>query len=78
MEINHSPADRDPRSLQWVLESPDKFGEIILWESGEAEVSFAVIETSEVRAEHRDIASPTELEGVLTEVLRWVISSSEH
>ncbi|MFD7537626.1 hypothetical protein [Streptomyces sp. NPDC059819] len=78
MEINHSPADRDPRSLQWVLVNAAKFGEIILWESGEAEVSFAVIETIEVRAEHRDIASPTELEGVLTEVLRWVISSSAH
>ena len=77
MEINNSPVDRDPRSIQWILESSDKFGEIILWESGEAEVSFAVIETSEVRAEHRDIASPTELEDVLTEVLQWVISSSD-
>jgi hypothetical protein len=76
MEVNNSPTDRDPRSIQWILESSDKFGEIILWESGEAEISFAVIETSEVRAEHRNITSLMELEDVLTEVLEWVIGSS--
>ncbi|WP_420718791.1 immunity protein TriTu family protein [Streptomyces sp. TN58] len=77
MEINNSPVDRDLRSIQWILESSDKFGEIILWESGEAEVSFAVIETSEVRAEHRAITSRAELEDVLTEVLQWVIGSCD-
>ncbi|MGW9278518.1 immunity protein TriTu family protein [Embleya sp. NPDC055612] len=77
MEINYSPIDRDPRSLQWILESSDKFGEVILWESGEAEVSFAVIETSEVRVEHCDIESSMELENVLTQVLQWMISSSD-
>lgn len=75
MEINESPIDWNPRSIQWILEAPDRLGQIILWDGGEAEIDLAVIDTGEIRASHRDIGSSAELEDVLTGLLRWVVGS---
>ncbi|WP_329138317.1 hypothetical protein OG552_30345 [Streptomyces sp. NBC_01476] len=72
LEVNSSPEDRVKQSIQWVLEGPERIGEIILWETGEAEISFASIGTGEVRPEHRDIQTASELESALTAVFDWV------
>ncbi|GAA1717097.1 hypothetical protein GCM10009765_77030 [Fodinicola feengrottensis] len=71
VEINPSPKDRPKQSIQWVLEGPDRIGEIILWETGEAELSFASIKSGEIRPEHRSIKSASELEMALVAVLNW-------
>ncbi|GAA2502063.1 MULTISPECIES: hypothetical protein [Actinomycetes] len=76
VEVHIAPGDREKQSVQWMLESTERIGEIILWESGEAELSFAVIQTGEVRPEHRLIDSRSSLEEALDAVLDWVSSAS--
>lgn len=71
-EVSFAPRDREKQAIQWVLESSERIGEIILWDTGEAELSFASIETGEVRPEHRDIDGAAALEEALSAVFNWV------
>lgn len=71
-EVNASPTYWDKQSIWWRLEGDERMSAIILWDTGEAELSFALIETGEVRPEHRDIDGPAALEDALKAVLSWV------
>jgi hypothetical protein len=74
-EIEESPGDRNPRSIRWILESPEMMSQIILWEDGQSEFDLIDVATSEVRSEHRQIDSQQELDQVLKIVREWVIRS---
>ncbi|MER7131845.1 hypothetical protein [Streptosporangium saharense] len=45
---------------------------LVLWDTGEAELGFALVETGEVRPEHRDIDGPASPEDASKAVLDWV------
>jgi hypothetical protein len=74
-EIEESPGDRNPRSIRWVLESPEMMGQIILWEDGQSELDLIDVATAEVHSEHQQIDSQQELDRVLEIVREWVIRS---
>lgn len=71
-EVKTSPKNRPKQSIWWILEGDERMSEIVLWDTGEAELSFALIETGEIRPEHRDIDGPATLEDALKAVLDWV------
>ncbi|MFF4986661.1 hypothetical protein ACFY19_05700 [Streptosporangium saharense] len=71
-KVNSSPESRPKQCIWWALEGDERMSEIVLWDTGEAELSFALIETGEIRCEHRDIDGSPALEDALQAVLDWV------
>lgn len=74
LELKESPKDRDPRSVQMTLDGGARVGELVVWGNGMAELSYGDFETGVIRPEHRDIASPADLESALDALLEWSTS----
>ncbi|GLW12291.1 hypothetical protein Misp01_74190 [Microtetraspora sp. NBRC 13810] len=72
-EIEESPADRDPRSIRWILEGSEKMGQVILWTDGQAELDLVDAESGDVRSEHAQIEDREGMERALRIVRDWVL-----
>ncbi|MER7132166.1 immunity protein TriTu family protein [Streptosporangium saharense] len=73
--VNESPEDREPKSIRLIFDADRKLSEIVVWADGNAELSFADIDSREEFSRHCDIESMKDLEAALNVVLEWVVGS---
>ncbi|MGS2644637.1 immunity protein TriTu family protein [Streptosporangium sp. LJ11] len=76
LEINESPENRDPQSIQLIFDAAKKLSEIIVWTDGNAELSFADIDSGQITPEYRNIQSTQDLEAALNVTMGWVRGAS--
>jgi hypothetical protein len=72
LELNDSPEDRNPRSIQVILDGGARVGELIVWGNGMAELSYGNFDEGVITPEHRDIDSQADLDAALTALLAWM------
>ncbi|MFE5557926.1 hypothetical protein [Streptomyces sp. NPDC056544] len=61
VDLTESPEDYDPRSVQLILETDERLGELALWSNGMAELQVAEVASGDVVREHREITSHIDL-----------------
>ncbi|WP_327141156.1 immunity protein TriTu family protein [Nocardia sp. NBC_01327] len=72
LTVSKSPYDGRTKESAWFdLEDETKMGRIILWDTGECELELADIPSGEVTAQHRSIASETDLNEALNALVSW-------
>lgn len=70
--VEHAPADR-PKAAAWIdLTTATDIVRLTVWETGECEIQVAEIESGDVRTEHRDLRSDSELVEALDELVRGI------
>jgi hypothetical protein len=68
--FRESKDDREKPSAHLVLEHGERFVDLIVWDSGEVELSFGT--ANEPRDEHHDVDSFSELDELLTKLVEMV------
>jgi hypothetical protein len=61
MSLSHSPADHPKASMSLDMDSENSVGQIVVWDSGEAEIQYGDVATGQVEHVHRDLASREDL-----------------
>lgn len=75
IHVSRTPGDREKDSAHISLEKGDKFGELIVWTSGEVDCGRGVI-GGESSDEHFEIDDPLDLIPLLDSVFEAVVGSS--
>lgn len=57
VDLTESPEEYDPRSVQLILETDERLGELSVWSNGTAELQVAEVASGHVAREHREITS---------------------
>jgi hypothetical protein len=71
--IEHARAD-SPKAAAWVdLATATGIGRLTVWETGECEIQVAEIESGDVRTEHQDLQSDSELVEALDALVRGIV-----
>lgn len=71
-EFAESPPDRVKRSASVMIASSSRVGQLVLWDSGEAELTLGDVGADEVVAEHREITSRIGLRDATQTLLGWL------
>lgn len=73
LSINYGPADRDKRVARIDMDSPTRLVQLLLWDSGEAELLVAELEGDDdlIANEHLEITSRFGLVEALTSAVAW-------
>jgi hypothetical protein len=71
-EFNDSPSDRSKRSASVTLASPRRVGQLVVWETGEAELSLGDVGSDSVVEEHREITSQIGMQDATETLLGWL------
>ncbi|MFE3526488.1 hypothetical protein ACFXOD_33725 [Streptomyces sp. NPDC059161] len=70
--VQQSPDDGRPKTSAWMTVETDGYvAELIVWDSGEAELACADWASSQIREEHRDLRTPAELLDAIEALLEW-------
>jgi hypothetical protein len=72
IDYSESPQDRMKRSASLMIASSRRVGQLILWETGEAELSLGDISSSEVSEQHREITSRIGLIDAAETIIEWL------
>jgi hypothetical protein len=72
LKLDDSRADWKKGSLSLAIDGDDRLGLLTVWSTGEAELECAEIATGNVRREHRELASPPDLQGALQDLMKWL------
>lgn len=75
VEVTESPADRGKQSASMTITSAHRIGRIVLWDTGEAELSMADVASATVVEEHREITSEIGLRDATESLLAWLSDS---
>lgn len=70
------PEDAQKQSLTVVLDSPERFAQITVWETGEVELEFAEVASGETFHEHQQIADSPGLQEALDRLTDWTSGSA--
>ncbi len=62
-----SKDDRDKPSAHLLLQHDERFGEVIVWDSGEVELSFGTANATQ--DEHHEVDNPAELDELLANLV---------
>ena len=54
------------------MDSPQRMTELIIWDTGEAELEFADINTGRATPQHHQIAEPNDVDDLLARQLAWL------
>ena len=76
LELVDSPIDWSKRSSAFTAQSLARIGRFVVWDTGEAEVELAEVESGAVRQQHHEIGSAMQLDAVVGKVLSWVLDES--
>lgn len=63
--------------MRWILEGPERIGQVVIWGDGQAEIDLAEVGTGEVRTQHRRADDHDGLVAILESVLDWVVSQGD-
>jgi hypothetical protein len=75
VEFTESPADRDKLSAWVTITSARRIGQLVIWDTGEAELSMADVASARVAEEHREITSEIGLRDATETLLAWLSDS---
>lgn len=74
-EPGTSPADGRSKASTWVtLSTNARLATITVWDTGEAELDHADVESGQVRPEHRLLQTEGDLVNALSGLVQWVRS----
>jgi hypothetical protein len=71
-EFTESPADRGKLSASMTITSSRRIGRLVIWDTGEAELSMADVACATVAEEHREITSEIGLRDATETLLAWL------
>lgn len=71
-EFAESPPDRIKRSASVIVASSSRVSQLVVWDSGEAELTLGDVGDDEVVAEHREITSHIGLRDATQKLLGWL------
>lgn len=75
-EFSESPPDRVKRSASVMIASSSRVGQLVVWDTGEAELTLGEVGSDEVIEEHREITSHIGLQDATQTLLAWLEVSS--
>jgi hypothetical protein len=75
VEFTESPADRDKQSASLTITSPRRIGQLVVWDTGEAELSMGGVDSGTITEEHREITSVIGLQDATRALVAWVSES---
>ncbi|MFD4632775.1 hypothetical protein ACFVYR_13385 [Streptomyces sp. NPDC058284] len=74
-ELGTSPADGRSKASAWVtLSTNARLATITIWDTGEAELDHADVESGQVRPEHRLLQTEEDLVNALSGLVQWMRS----
>jgi hypothetical protein len=74
-DFEDSPSDRAKRSAALTVASSRRIGPLVVWETGEAELSLGDVGTNDVVEEHREITSQIGIRDATETLLGWLEQS---
>jgi hypothetical protein len=74
-DFKDSPSDRAKRSAALTVTSPRRIGQLVVWDTGEAELSLADIRSRDIVEEHREITSQAGIQDAAETLLAWLKQS---
>jgi hypothetical protein len=75
-EFAESPPDRVKRSASVMIASSSRVSQLVVWDTGEAELTLGDAGSDEVVEEHREITSQIGLQDATQTLLAWLEASS--
>ena len=75
VEYAESPRDRSKRSASLTISSAGRIGRLVIWDTGEAELSMGDAGSGDVAEDHREITSEVGLRDATETLLAWLSSS---
>lgn len=75
-EFTESPLDRAKRSASVMIASPSRISQLVVWNTGEAELTLGDVGSDTVVEEHREITSQIGLQDATQTLLEWLKASS--
>jgi hypothetical protein len=75
-EFAESPPDRVKRSASVMIASSSRVGQLVLWDTGEADLTLGDAGSDEVVEQHREITSHLGLQDATQTLLAWLEAGS--
>jgi hypothetical protein len=75
LEFKESPPDRGKQSVSVIIASAKHIAQLVVWDTGEAELSMGDVSSGNVIEEHREITSEIGLRDATETLVAWVGSS---
>jgi|SRR5215831_5125391 len=75
VELAESPPGRDKRSVSLTIASSRRIGQLVIWDTGEAELSMGDVGSGTVVEEHREITSTIGLRDATETLVAWISDS---
>jgi hypothetical protein len=72
MEFKEAPSDRAKLSASVIITSARRIGQLVIWETGEAELSMGDVASDAVMQEHREITSEIGLRDATETLVAWL------
>jgi hypothetical protein len=76
VEFAESPTHRVKRSASVMIASSSRVGQLVVWDTGEAELTLGDVGSDEVMEEHREITSHLGLQDATQTLLAWLEAGS--
>jgi len=74
-EFANSPSDRGKQSASVTITSAQRIGQLVIWDTGEAELSMGDVASALVAEEHREITSEIGLQDAIQTLTTWLTES---
>jgi hypothetical protein len=71
-EFSESPSDRGKLSASVTVASSRRIGQLVIWDSGEADLSMGDVGSATVVQEHREITSQIGLRDATETLVTWL------
>jgi hypothetical protein len=75
VEFAESPSDRSKQSASLTISSARRIGRLVIWDTGEAELSMGDVASTSVTEEHREITSEIGLRDATETLVAWLSES---
>jgi hypothetical protein len=75
LELTESPSDRNKQSVSVMIASDRRIAQLVVWDTGEAELSMGDVSSGNVEEEHREITSSIGLLDATQTMIGWVGAS---
>jgi hypothetical protein len=71
-ELAESPPERQRRAVAVVISSSQRIGRLVVWDTGEAQLSMGEVSPRAVAEEYRSITSQAELRDATDTLVHWL------
>ena len=75
VEFAESPSDRSKRSASVTVSSARRIGRLVIWDTGEAELSIGDATSGVITDDHREITTEIGLRDAVETLLAWLSES---